>query len=86
MSDACAACLAAAGTLVDTEFGNGWSKAGACEDECFADGATADELVRQLHDKKAQKGPSAPWFMAAGFRNPHLPWVRHPEFKLKMPA
>jgi hypothetical protein len=73
MSTECEDCLRAAGTLVDTHFGNSWSKAGSCSDECFCDGVVAAELARQLHAKHAA-GDTQPWFLAAGFRNPHLPW------------
>ena len=80
MTDACVACLAAAGTLVDTPFGNSWSRAGQCDDACFADGAVADALVEQLHAKRRQQQQGQPWFMAAGFRNPHLPWYAPTRF------
>ena len=73
MTASCAACLQAAGTLVDTQFGNAWSKAAECEDSCFADGDVANELVRQLR-AKATSGDTTPWFLAMGNRNPHLPW------------
>ena len=47
-----------------------------CPDSCYPDGAVADEIVARLHKVAAarQAGSSAPFFLAAGFKRPHLGW------------
>lgn len=42
-------------------------------DDTYADGLTADEIVKRL--EAARENPATPFFIAAGFIRPHLPFV-----------
>jgi hypothetical protein len=42
-----------------------------CPDNCYPDGAVADEAVRQLGLKNKTDDS---WFLAVGFKRPHLGW------------
>eukprot|EP00040_Diaphanoeca_grandis_P028557 m.165590 g.165590 ORF g.165590 m.165590 type:complete len:742 (-) comp31389_c0_seq4:22-2247(-) len=66
-SDACVACLTAAGSIGGK---HSW-KASPCNASCFPDGAVADEIVLQLATAKTKQ----PFFLAAGFKRPHLGWM-----------
>ena len=66
-SDACVACLA--------QKSNGWGSevswaSADCPDICFPDGLVADQTVKALNYKAAH--PEQKFFLAAGFKRPHL--------------
>ena len=51
--------------------------AASCPDNCFPDGAVADEAVRQLNVYGASNQlnhSTQPFFLAVGFKRPHLGW------------
>eukprot|EP00054_Salpingoeca_dolichothecata_P035008 m.4292 g.4292 ORF g.4292 m.4292 type:complete len:519 (-) comp4965_c0_seq1:67-1623(-) len=75
-SDECISCLKAAGSLGGPTFKPSW-KAAPCAASCYPDGAVADEIVTQLHTA-AQS--SKPFFIAAGFKRPHLGWFAPAEY------
>ena len=63
-SEECIACLQAHGSL-----GGKHSWRGApCDDNCYPDGAVADEVVRQLNAAANSTGSN--FFLAAGFKRP----------------
>jgi len=60
-------------------------------DETYSDGQTANEVIKRLEAAKAR--PDTPFFIAAGFIRPHLPFVAPKKYwdlydrsKLKLPA
>ncbi|HEY1122723.1 MAG TPA: sulfatase, partial [Haloferula sp.] len=60
-------------------------------DDTYADGKTADEIIRRL--EAAKNRPDTPFFIAAGFIRPHLPFVAPKKYwdlydraQLKLPA
>lgn len=66
-SDECVACLA--------KNSNGWGSevswaSADCPDTCFPDGLVAQKTVTALHYKAAN--PTQKFFLAAGFKRPHL--------------
>ena len=73
-SDACNACLTAAGSM--SEKGKPSHSGGDCPDSCYPDGAVADEIVARLAKIGAARraGDATPFFLAAGFKRPHLGW------------
>jgi len=71
-SEECVACLTAAGSIGGK---HAW-RASPCNASCFPDGAVADEIVSQLGDAVNHQ----PFFLAAGFKRPHLGWMGPTEY------
>ena len=46
-----------------------WAAA-PCDDSCYPDGLVAEQTIRALRYKAAH--PEQPFFLAAGFKRPHL--------------
>lgn len=83
-SEACLTCLQAAGSLGGPTFKPAW-KGAPCPDECYPDGAAAAEAVRQLEAYNASAAANGgrlpqPFFLAVGFKRPHLGWFAPQRF------
>lgn len=70
----CLACLQAAGSLGGK---HAW-KSAPCPVNCYPDGAVADEAVRQI--KLNAQSPGTRFFLAVGFKRPHLGWMAPTEY------
>ena len=73
-SDACLSCLQQAGSLGGK---HAWRSA-PCAANCYPDGAVADEAVRQIERNAA--APETRFFLAVGFKRPHLGWMAPTEY------
>ena len=67
------ASLQAAGSLGGK---HAW-KAAPCASNCYPDGAVADEAIRQL---RAHANNNERFFLAVGFKRPHLGWMAPTQF------
>ena len=67
-SDACIECLRKA----DSYSGKHSWRGAKCDASCYPDGAVADEAVKRLNELKDM---SEPFFLAVGFKRPHLGWM-----------
>ena len=70
----CLACLKAHDSLGGPNVRYAWRGA-PCDANCYPDGAVADEVVRQLEEAANRTASSPPFFLAAGFKRPHLGWM-----------
>lgn len=71
-SDACVTCLNAS----DSYSGkHAWRAGEGCNASCYPDGAVADEIVRRLDVAASHPTTKQPFFLAAGFKRPHLGWM-----------
>ena len=67
-SDACIECLRKA----DSYSGKHSWRGAKCDASCYPDGAVADEAVKRLNELKDM---NEPFFLAVGFKRPHLGWM-----------
>lgn len=57
-----------------------WSAAD-CPADCYPDGAVATEVIRQIEDqRRSLDAGGAPFFLACGFKRPHLGWFAPQEY------
>lgn len=76
-SAACVDCLTAAGTI--SADGKQSHSGADCDASCYPDGAVADEAVRLAHGL-ASDASKRPFFLAVGFKRPHLGWMAPQSF------
>lgn len=74
-SDECVACMTKAGSI----GGKHSHKGAPCNASCYPDGAVADETIRSLSEL-ASDSAKRPFFLAAGFKRPHLGWMAPQSF------
>ena len=74
-TDECTTCLREAGSLE----GKHSHKGAPCNASCYPDGLVADETIGQLHER-ARNQAQQPFFMAVGFKRPHLGWMAPQSF------
>ena len=72
-SDECVACLTAAGTI--SKKGKISHSSAKCDASCYPDGAVADHAISLLNAAAADPVHKQPFFIATGFKRPHLGWM-----------